>query len=94
MPAKKTYEDYKKTAPTVPGPTCKYIDHVIDILIEEVKPMIPQKDKPHYLEVLHVLKTQMEYIRESNRKLRDSSDRKSTRLNSSHSQQSRMPSSA
>ena len=46
---------------------------VIDILIEEVKPMIPQKDKTHYLEVLHVLKTQMEYIRESNRKLRDSS---------------------
>jgi hypothetical protein len=46
---------------------------VIDILIEEVKPMIPQKDKPHYLEILHLLKTEMEYIRESNRKLRDSS---------------------
>ena len=34
--------------------------------------MVPAKDKPHYLG-LHVLKTQMEYIRESNRKLRDSS---------------------
>jgi hypothetical protein len=73
MPAKKTYEDHKKDAPTIPGPTCKYVDHVIDILIEEIKPMIPNKDKAHYLEVLNVLKTNMEYIRESNRSLRTSS---------------------
>jgi hypothetical protein len=73
MADKKTYDDYKQGAPTLPGPTCKYIDHVIGILIEEVKPMIPTKDKAHYLEVLNVLKTNMEYIRESNRSLRASS---------------------
>lgn len=69
----KKIDAYKDKAPTCPGPTCKYVDHVIEILIEEIKPLIPAKDKAFYLEVQENLKAELEFIRECNRGLREHS---------------------
>lgn len=65
-----TFEEIQEKAPFVPGPTCKYIDHTIKILIEEVKPLIKDKNKELYLYVLDNLKSELEYVREANRGLR------------------------
>lgn len=57
--------------PFIPGPTCKYIDHIVRVLTEEVKPMIKSSDKEYYGHVLLAIKGELELIRESNRQLRE-----------------------
>ena len=60
-------------APACPGPTCTYIDHIMRVLTEEVKPLISDKNKHLYLHVLTNVKSELEYVREANRALRDTS---------------------
>lgn len=57
--------------PAIPGPTCKYVDHIIRVLTEEVKPMIKDTHKDFYGHVLSTLKGELELLRESNRQLRE-----------------------
>lgn len=59
------------TEPVIPGPTCKYIDHIMRILTEEVKPMIKDNNREFYGHVLYTIKGELELLRESNRQLRE-----------------------
>ena len=60
-----------KKPPVIPGPTCKYIDHLIQTLTEEVKPLIKDEAREYYLHILTKVKADLEYIRECNRQLRE-----------------------
>lgn len=77
MPAKLTRQDkidkYKMSAPTFVGPTCKYIDHIQEVLDEEIKPLIAEKDEDFFYEITKQINAQLEFIRSSNQTLRDSS---------------------
>lgn len=69
----KTFNDIKNNAPATPGPTCTYIDHIMRVLTEEVKPLISDKNKQLYIHVLTNVKSELEYVREANRALRETS---------------------
>jgi CTP synthase (UTP-ammonia lyase) len=77
MPAKLTRSEkikkYKEKAPTYAGQTCKYIDHIIDVLDEEVKPLISEKDEDFFIEIQKQINAQLNFIRAANETLRDSS---------------------
>ena len=66
---KKTLNDYKNLAPTIPTNTCPYIDFVQEI-IKEVK---DEHDCKLIQNKLDLAINTLEYIRESNESLRDSS---------------------
>ncbi len=57
--------------PCIPGPTCKYIDHIVRVLTEEVKPMIKDSNREYYGHVLSSIKGELELLREANRQLRE-----------------------
>ena len=69
----KTLTDITNNAPACPGPTCTYIDHIMRVLTEEVKPLISDKNKQLYMHVLTNVKSELEYVREANRALRETS---------------------
>ena len=77
MPPRITRHDkikkYKEKSPTYVGQTCKYIDHIINVIDEEIKPLIPEKDEDFFLEIEKQINAQLEFIRASNQTLRDSS---------------------
>jgi hypothetical protein len=62
----KTFNDITNNAPAIPGPTCTYIDHIMRVLTEEVKPLISDKNKQMYIHVLTNVKAELEYVREAN----------------------------
>jgi hypothetical protein len=64
---------YKSNSPTYVGPTCKYIDHIIDVVDEEIKPLIAHKDREFFDEIQRLILAQLEFIRSSNETLRNSS---------------------
>jgi hypothetical protein len=66
-------DTYKLKSPTYVGPTCKYIDHIIEVLDDEIKPLISEKDEDFFSEIQRQLIAQLEFIRSSNQTLRDSS---------------------
>jgi hypothetical protein len=66
-------EKYKEKAPSFAGPTCKYIDHIIDVIDEEVKPLISEKDEDFFNEIQTILNAQLNFVRSANDTLRSSS---------------------
>jgi hypothetical protein len=64
---------YKSKAPTYVGPTCKYIDHIQNVIDEELKPLIAEKDEDFFYQITKQINAQLEFIRASNETLRDSS---------------------
>tara|TARA_E500000318_G_scaffold86880_1_gene83675 strand:- start:5055 stop:5327 length:273 start_codon:yes stop_codon:yes gene_type:complete len=71
---KKDINHYKDKAPYVPHNTCPYIDNCVQIIEDEIIPLISETGKTNYgKEVLEVLKANIEFIRSSNETLRRSS---------------------
>jgi hypothetical protein len=64
---------YKDKSPTYAGNTCKYIDLLIDVLDEEIKPLISDKDQDFFSEIQTQFVSELNYIRAANETLRDSS---------------------
>ena len=64
---------YKDKSPTFAGPTCMYVDHIIEVLDEEVKPLIAEKDEEFFCKIQRQLNAQLNFIRSANETLRDSS---------------------
>ena len=64
---------YKSKSPTCAGNTCKYIDLLIDVLDEEIKPLISDKDQDFFSEIQTQFVSELNYIRAANDTLRDSS---------------------
>jgi len=71
---KKDLNDFKEKAPYVPHDTCPYIDNCIQIIEDEIIPLISENGKNNYgKELLEVFKANIEFIRSSNETLRRSS---------------------